>query len=110
MDLHQEKKDLRSSKYQKHGRDTPEGRAIYEHKLKRRLKLDVITAENIKSNVFVECDKNGNYDRNGIYFSVSNDDQHRLNTLMKCLECNKFTHYSDLCLNCSEDAKSGKTS
>lgn len=94
-------RDFRKNSYTKHGRDTPAGRAKYESGRWKHntLQFKVQTAENPNVNWNVYATKSKG--RNQICCATLSSNPEILDTVQKCLNCNKYTTYSELCKQCT---------
>ena len=99
-------RDLRAgTKYTKHGRDTPQGRAKYEQEHKKCKAISTQTAENADGklcNVIIDLDQKRNREAICLATTLSSDGVRKWDTVMKCQRCNKWTSRADFCDKCRE--------
>lgn len=96
-----DKPKINSKVYQKHGRDTPEGRAKYENSRKRIKNIVTYTAEGSKWTVHKTV--NNRYRQNIEWATRKDSDgQVQIDTVQRCQQCNKWTSRCDYCDVCRQ--------
>lgn len=96
------KKDLRDdTKYKKHGRDTPQGRAKYSAEHKKVTYVKSPTAESEKPwKIEISDTRHRNAVQQAIYTTPNGEKI--WDTVQKCQLCNKWTSRVDFCDVCSK--------